>query len=121
MKDEEMAKRFREDLVCSTTRYIGQENYKYIEQAFLAGLHEGQPKWHKITDWKNQEQFPDNICKKYLVYINLKYLEIKQYVVCTLDITEGCRQFYFDDGGEEDVDPEDVIAWKEIVLPKESE
>lgn len=85
-----------------------------VRLAYLAGAEENGVVWHKITDWKDQEQFPDNICEKYLVYINLKYLKIKQYAVCTLDITEGCRQFYFDDGGEEDVDSEDVIAWCEI-------
>ena len=74
--------------------------------------------WHKITDWKKQEQFPNDESELYLVYINLKYLKIKQYVVCNLDITEGFKQFYDDDSNDE-IDPEDVIAWCEIPLFKE--
>ena len=85
---------------------------------YIAGATENSIQWHKITDWKNQEQFPDDVCKGYLVYINLKYLKIKQYVVCNLDITEGFRQFYLDDG-DDDIDPEDVIAWCEIPQFKE--
>ena len=50
---EEKAKLFRENLVCSTTRHIGRENYEYIEQAYLAGLYEGQPKWHDLRENPN--------------------------------------------------------------------
>ena len=89
-----------------------------LKKAYHIGAKENGIVWHKITDWKDQEQFPDNICEEYLVYINLKYLEIKQYAVCCLDITEGCRQFYLDDG-DDDIDPEDVIAWCEIPQFKE--
>ena len=50
---EEKAKLFRENLVYSTTRYIGNENYEYIEQAFLAGLKAGRPQWHDLRKDKN--------------------------------------------------------------------
>ena len=87
--------------------------YIRIEEAYIAGATENGIQWHKVTDWKNQEQFPNDELKNYLVYINLKYLKIKQYVVCDLDITEGFRQFYLDDG-DDYIDPEDIIAWCEI-------
>ena len=50
MTEEEKAKLFRENLVCSTTRHIGRENYEYIEQAYLAGLKAGRPQWHYVKD-----------------------------------------------------------------------
>ena len=53
MTDKEKANRFREDLVCSTTRYVGQENYGYIEQAYLAGAEENGVVWHDLREDPN--------------------------------------------------------------------
>lgn len=93
---------------------------KAREQGFKDGAEFGYNKaneWHKITDWKDNSQFPDDECKTYLVY-----LRQGDYFVCELDITEGYRQFYLT-YNLDDIDPQNVTAWKEIVLPdlKESE
>ena len=78
---------------------------------FLAGLKAGRPQWHKITDWKNNSQFPKDELKTYLVRLYQDH-----YVMCELDIY---RQFYLPDNLE-DIDPKDVIAWCEIpVFDKE--
>ena len=99
-----------------------QDIYLREESIFISGYKLGATEngiqWHKVTDWKKQEQFPNDETELYLVYINLKYLKIKQYVVCNLDITEGFRQFYDDDSNDE-IDPEDVIAWAKIPQFKE--
>lgn len=52
MTDEEMAKEYEENAECveiddSGHRVYGSLN---IEQAFLAGLKAGRPKWHKVAD-----------------------------------------------------------------------
>lgn len=69
--------------------------------------------WHKVTDWKDNSQFPNDETETYLVLIHLYQ---NHYIVCELDITEGYRQFYLE-GNLEPVDPQYVIAWKEIVPP----
>lgn len=92
------------------------EANREMVNAFLAGLKAGRPQWHKITDWEDNNQFPDNDIKTYLVL-----LPLYQYVVCELDITEGYRQFWLEDGLEP-IDPQDVIAWCEItIFDKENE
>ena len=75
---------------------------------YIAGATENGVKWHKVTDWKNQDQFPDDELKIYLVCI-----KNNPYALCSYEITDGYGQFYLADGIEE-VDPENVIAWCEI-------
>lgn len=107
MTDKEKAKRFREDFVCSTKKYIGKDNYECIEEAYLAGLHEGQPKWHDLRKDPNDlpkrdERFCTNIS------------------VPVLTQTSGFAFYQFDDKkwyyqGK----VVDVIAWCEIPQFKE--
>lgn len=106
MKDEEMA----EEYVIKNAKYILNTNNAFdsSHKAFLAGLKAGRPQWHKITDWKDNSQFPKDELTTYLVRLYQDH-----YAICELDITEGYRQFYLLDNLD-DIDPEDVIAWCEI-------
>ena len=101
-----------------SNNFYDDTDYRASKDGYIEGATENGIQWHKVTDWKKQEQFPNDETELYLVYINLKYLKIKQYVVCNLDITDGFRQFYDDDSNDE-IDPEDVIAWCEIPQFKE--
>ena len=112
MKDEEMAKEYRKSL---KQRLIDNDEFERIEkfdenveEAFLAGLKAGRPQWHKITDWKDNSQFPTDELKTYLVRLYQNH-----YVICDVDITEGYRQFYLSDNLDA-IDPKDVIEWCEI-------
>ena len=120
---EEEAKLFRENLVCSTTRHIGRENYEYIEQAYLAGLYEGQPKWHDLR--KDPKDYPT----KEDMLIRVRLRSGKEYICTTYEeyLTEdeigyngyGSTIIYFDSNGEW-VDINEVIAWCELpTLDKE--
>lgn len=76
--------------------------------AYMQGAEKARPKWHNITDWTKQEQFPDS--EGFLYVIECKE---SHYHLCEYEITEGYGQFYtFPDG--EDIDPEDVVRWIEI-------
>ena len=88
--------------------YFGENqiNLSYLKrEAFLAGLKAGRPKWHKVTNWEDNNQFPDDELKTYLVRL---YQD--RYAICELDITEGYRQFYSSDNFY-DIDPQDVVEW----------
>jgi hypothetical protein len=67
--------------------------------------------WHYVTNWEDNSQFPTDEFETYLVRLYQDH-----YVVCELEITEGYRQFWLVDNLEP-IDPQDVIAWKEIVPP----
>lgn len=102
MTDEEMAEKEYENCKEKIEHYCDKAIYV---TGFLAGLKAGRPQWHKITDWKNNSQFPNDELKTYLVRLYQDH-----YVICELDIT---GQFYLPDNLE-DIDPQDVIAWCEI-------
>ena len=85
-----------------------------IKNAFLAGLKAGRPQRHKVTNWEDNDQFPNDELETYLVRLYQDH-----YVVCELDITEGYRQFFLSDNLEY-IDPQDVIAWCEIPKFKET-
>lgn len=69
--------------------------------------------WHKVTNWEDNSQFPDDESETYLVCLYQNH-----YVVCGVSVTEGYREFWLEDNLE-NIDPQDVVAWKEIVPPKE--
>ena len=105
MKDEEKAKRYREDFVCSTTRYIGRENYEYIEQAYLAGLKAGRPQWHDLR--KDPNDLPERM--------GLGSKEV--YVAYKDGVTDfACYRFDKEcwERSENEELAENVIAWCEI-------
>ena len=108
MKDEEMADKYAEEYFGKKTELVEVWKVKSCKENFLAGLKAGRPQWHKITDWKDNSQFPKDELTTYLVRLYQDH-----YAICELDITEGYRQFYLPDNLEE-IDPEDVIAWCEI-------
>lgn len=60
MKDEEMAEEYADNVI-ENWNYRFSDEIKYkIEQAFLAGLKAGRPKWHKVADGdlpKDDENF----------------------------------------------------------------
>ena len=115
MKDEELFKAWKSEQYKDQSTEEKMEFVehlhtfpKYFEKTFLAGLKAGRPQWHKITDWKDNSQFPNDELKTYLVCL---YQD--QYVICEMEITEGYRQFYLQDNLDA-IDPQDVIAWCEI-------
>lgn len=76
--------------------------------AYMQGADRARPKWHNVTDWTKQEQFPDSEGFLYVIECKESY-----YHLCEYEITEGYGQFHtFPDG--EDIDPEDVVRWIEI-------
>ena len=108
MKDEELADKYAEKYFGKSVEMVDIQKIWMYKHGFLAGLKAGRPQWHKITDWKDNSQFPNDEFKTYLVRLYQDH-----YVVCELDITEGYSQFYLPDNLD-DIDPEDVIAWCEI-------
>ena len=111
MKDEEMA----EEYICNgkcqddiTKNYVHCKTCTRIKD-FLAGLKAGRPKWHKVTDWKDNSQFPNEELKTYLVRLYQDH-----YVICEVEIIDGYySEFYLPDNLEF-IDPQDVIAWCEL-------
>ena len=81
MKDEEMAEEYErklygEDCKCRST--IGKKEIYHTDvyYAYLDGLHEGQPKWHKYPDeepdegtylvvWKNEKGYKEIFIMNY--------------------------------------------------------
>lgn len=88
MTDVKMAEKYADE---NWERYeSGQDDYKALKQAYLAGFKAGRPQWHKVTNWEDNDQFPNDELETYLVRLYQGH-----YVVCELDITEGYRQFFF--------------------------
>lgn len=115
MTDEEMAEQFADnisglELTCSLLSAKDKSHAYRLGRydGFLAGLKAGRPQWHKITDWKDNSQFPNDEIKTYLVRLYQDH-----YIICEMEITEGYRQFYLQDNLAA-IDPQDVIAWCEI-------
>lgn len=69
--------------------------------------------WHKVTDWKDQYQFPQEETFPFVVQTRKD-----GYYLCEWEITEGYGQFYSMYEGEE-IDPEDVVEWARIPLKEE--
>jgi hypothetical protein len=108
MTDEEMADKYahshiyyevakRED----GTEYAKEVSDVTIEQAFLAGLEAGRPKWHKVADGDLPKNSDDE--KLYLVYWGENDYGVAQF--------NNSRWWSFDSGW---FDAEEVIAWCEI-------
>lgn len=106
MTGEEMADKHAKEYVKHWI--VGEDDNALMQEAykdgFLDGLKVGRPQWHEVTDWKDNSQFPNDELKTYLVRLYQDH-----YVICELDITKGCRQFYLPDNLEE-IDPKDVIV-----------
>ena len=118
MTEEKKAEHFADKDCCKTCHNINHsckekcECWEFAKKGFLAGLHEGQPKWHKVTDWKNTEQFPQEVSFPYFVVTKKE-----GYYLCEWEIDEGCGQFYSMYEGV-DIDPEDVVMWQKIEIPQ---
>ena len=77
---EEKAKRYREDFVCSTTKYIGQENYEYIEKAYLAGAEEVKADCDFVLEGKDVEIMElKEIIKSLLKLVDPIYKECEEH------------------------------------------
>ena len=50
MKEEEKAEEYERNMVYEENTIDYQYTPQQLKQAYLAGLHEGQPKWHKVAD-----------------------------------------------------------------------
>ena len=127
MKDEEMAEEYLTRTVCQGCRNICEGDCAYakpVRQAFLAGLKAGRPQWHKVADGDLPKE-----SGKYLVYVGgvngifvLDFeTEYNDFGYWCLQVGEnlGVTDTIFETVTERDEDK--VIAWKEIVPPKESE
>ena len=92
----------------------GQNDSKALKQAYLAGAEFG---YNKVNEWHfvSKEGFPnkDDI---YLI-IRSDGLHLGDYC-CGGDGDIDC-QSWCDYPSEEEIQDDSVIAWKEIVLPKE--
>lgn len=89
-----------------TSKYTVTETGQVIKDEVIPTANGIQ--WHKVTNWKNQEQFPQEENFPFVVLTKKD-----GFYLCEWEITEGWGQFYSMYEGEE-IDPEDVIAWKEI-------
>ena len=131
MKDEEMAEEIVKRNVCGDCNkcqshgYIGCDIYRYSKDSFLAGLKAGRPQWHKVADGDLPKE-----SGRYLVYVgggeNGVYpldfdTEANDFGYWCLQVgaSLGVTDTIFETVTERNEDK--VIAWKEIVLPKESE
>ena len=83
-----------------------------MQQAYIAGATENCIEWHKVTDWKNTEQFPQEESFPYFVVTKKD-----GYYLCEWEIDEGCGQFYSMYEGV-DIDPENVVLWAKIEIPQ---
>jgi hypothetical protein len=108
MTDEELADKYAEEYFGKKIELVELWKVKSYKEAFLAGLKAGSPQWHKVADGDLPKKTDE-----YLVYrisgYGSKSIELVQY--------NSSRHFWCVDCQNE------VIAWKEIVLPelKESE
>ena len=124
MKDEEMANEYADRT--ETKDWEGFDITREVrKQAFLAGLKAGRPQWHKLR------KTPDDLPKesgRYLVYVgggeNGVYpldfdTEANDFGYWCLDVGAnlGVRDTIFETITERNEDK--VIAWQEIVPPKE--
>ena len=111
MTDEEMAATWVKE-TADSCRSSNMNAYEFAEQAFIAGLKAGRPKWHDLR--KNPEDLPK---------------EVGRYIVCYLDSACERHTFelsfvdYFEDKHWIDEDnhniegyDEGVIAWCDIPL-----
>ena len=105
MTDEEMAEEYRKSL---KQRLIAEDEFERlemfdenVEEAYLAGLKAGRPKWHKVADGGDLPKH-----ENYVLVSNGKdwtkafYKDGKWNVISLVGFLH-------------------VIAWKEIELPKE--
>ena len=117
MKDEEMAEEYANNIDYTKTVKIFDcvpyhENCDVadmVAQAFLAGLKAGRPQWHKVADG----DLPDSQRKVEV------FTKDKDIFIAVID-SEG-EEWYTGRYFGKVIPMNQVIAWKEIVLPKESE
>ena len=119
MTEEEKGKEYAEGVYnrkINTSDYDeeGKINYRYsdIEQAYLAGLHEGQPKWHKVADG----DLPKNEKDVLILYQDCDKRNL--YTACYDTKAERWLYYNLDDLLLEPFEY-NVIAWCEIPQFKE--
>lgn len=100
---------FREGAIADIVNLLREKAYR---DGYLAGAKENGVVWHKITDWKNQEQCPQE--ETFPFFVRTK--KDGDYL-CEWEITEGYGQFYSMYEGE-DIDPKDVVLWAKIEIPQ---
>ena len=103
MTDEEMAVNWIRSQGWSEENLPSDEFLEKM-QAYLAGLKAGRPQWHKVADG-DLPKHEVNV----LVLFNEQCIDIAHY-------NWDYKEWHFTDSIVRD-----VIAWKEIVLPKEIE
>lgn len=100
MIEEEMADEWVDKEISLGTSMYNPQIEHYCKEAFLAGLKEGKPKWHKITDG----DYPPYEKGYYTVNVLTNYGDIAYY-----DYNEGC---WIAEPSSVEIDP--PIAWCEI-------
>jgi hypothetical protein len=106
MTEEELAEKWVEKKISLGTSMYNPQIEHYCKQAFLAGLKAGKPKWHKVAD----RDLPKNNTQV-LVLLENKRMKISifmenKFTVWNKDYSTYTKLY-------------NVIAWKEIELPKE--
>ena len=107
MTEEEKAKEYAHKSMawCEDFDFTYKIAEEKIKQAYLAGLHEGQPKWHKPCEMLPKDE------KEVLVYMWDSY-----YIGYYSQRTEENRRWHFEEFSEE---TEQITAWCEILQFKE--
>lgn len=115
MTDEEMAKEYEKKAECVEVDDYGKKVYSSIdiEQAFLAGLKLGRPKWHKL-DW--EKDFPDiDKLIRVRTYSGAEYIcETYSYEPAEDEIGYGHCITQFSELNGDWVDDNEVEYWCEI-------
>lgn len=122
--DEEMAKNYAIGRTYPKfeTDYIANFVLREVEGAFLAGLNVYKPKWHKVADGDLPK-----VSGRYLVYTGgepfiLDFAtELNSFGYWVVSLGDDCGVRGEDFETVKDRGEDDVIAWKELVPPKESE
>lgn len=123
MTDEEMAEEYAE--ANKEVDWEGfDKNKEELKQAFLAGLKAGRPQWHKVIDG----DLPKDTTSLYLVRVyswNFSFSHLyKKYTTYIPTVCEWNGEYFsaLDEMAYSNArNIKNCIAWKEIVLPKESE
>ena len=122
MTEEEKAEKYANKKAIENNMPADSEVIQYMAKAYLAGLHEGQPKWHDLR--KAPNDLPDTEREVIIAFYAIDYGTRKPSKEI---VTESCN-YYKNQGWTDDSDGEPypylnkkgvIIAWCEIPLFKE--
>lgn len=116
MTDEEMAVNWIRSQGWSEENLPSDEFLEKM-QAYLAGLEAGRPKWHKVADGVYPEEGETVLCFC-RGYCGADFCATARLYI---GYDDKVRRWWTNAGEGKSEQLMDVIAWKEIVFPKEIE